>query len=290
MLGLATSEATRNVAGVADNPKRVDLALQRLRSDRTTLGLLAAVAVVGVVLLWAGERTSDANHPIWRALLLSLGGLFVAATTLSLLWEIRGKRVFAQEVLAAAGVADDVRRSGLRAISDDYLEVADWPELFRNATEIDLLASWGATWRRRYERQWIEWIERPNVRLRVLLPDPSDPILLAHLARRFNKERDYVRSRISETTSFYMDLQRTAGENSTVQVRQIVRAPVWGYYRMGPTVVMTLYPSSLASAPGVPAMVFDDRGETGQFFRAQFDLTWDETREGCRVNDSRSTS
>lgn len=97
----------------------------------------------------------------------------MASATLSLLWEMRGRRIFAKEVLAAAGVADDVRRSGLRAISDQYLEVADWAELFRNATEIDLLSSWGATWRRRYESEWNQWIERPNVRLRVLLPDPT---------------------------------------------------------------------------------------------------------------------
>jgi hypothetical protein len=243
------------------------------------LVLLIGLAVLGVLLLIAGERNSDSNHPIWRALLLSLGGLFVASATLSLLWEMRGRRVFAEEVLAAAGVADDVRKAGLRAISSQYLEVADWPDLFRNATEIDLLASWGSTWRRRYEAQWNAWIERPNVRVRVLLPDPSDAILLQHLSRRFKKERQYVRSRIEETASFYQGLEARAGEGSTVAVRQIVRAPVWAYYRMGATVVVTLYPSSLASAPGVPAMVFAGEGETGRFFREQFEHTWTEANE-----------
>lgn len=251
-----------------------------------TLGMLVVLVAAGVVLLAAGERTSDANHPIWRAVLLSVGGLLVASATLSILWELRGRRVFAEEVLAAAGVADDVRRSGLRAVSDDYLEVADWPELFRNATEIDLLASWGATWRRRFERQWIEWIKQPNVRLRVLLPDSTDTALLAHLAGRFDKDVDYVKSRINETSGFYAGLQRTGGENTTVEVRHIVRAPVWGYYRMGATVVATLYPSSLASAPGVPSMVFEDRGEVGRFFRGQFDLTWSEAGEGSHGNNS----
>ncbi len=209
--------------------------------------------------------------------MLSLGGLLVASATLSLVWELVGKRRFAQEVLAAAGVADDVRRAGLRAISDDYLDVAAWPELFRNATEIDLLVSWGATWRRRYERQWIEWIERPKVRLRVLLPDAEDADLLRHLAQRFDKELSYVHQRIEETAGFYRGLMTSAGQNTTVEVRHIRRAPVWGYYRMGATVVATLYPSALASAPGVPAMVFEDRGQTGQFFGTQFELCWDET-------------
>jgi hypothetical protein len=256
-----------------------DWQVQRLRTDRRTVGILAALAAVGVVFLLAGERNSDANHPYWRAILLSLGGLFVASATLSFVWELAGKRLFAQEVLAAAGVAADVRRAGLRAISGDYLDVADWPELFRNATEIDLFASWAATWRRTHERHWIEWIERPNVKLRVLLPDSEDRDLLEHLAHRFSKDPSYVNDRIHETAEFYQGLHATAGEGTTVEVRFITRAPVWGYYRMGATVVATLYPNALSSAPWVPAMVLADRGETGQFFRSQFDLCWGESQE-----------
>lgn len=107
-----------------------DVTLERLKTDKAALGILAPCAVAGLILLWAGEETSDQSHAIWRAVLLNLGGLLVATATLTMLWELRGRRTFAQEVLAAAGVASDARTAGLRGISGDYLHVADWEHLF----------------------------------------------------------------------------------------------------------------------------------------------------------------
>jgi hypothetical protein len=254
-----------------------DVGYQRLKTDRATFAILVVLALAGVGLLIAGEKTSDAHHPIWRAVLLSLGGLLVASATLTLLWELRGRRTFAQEVLAAAGVAADTRKAGLRAIAGDYLHVTDWPELFRNAHEIDVFASWGATWRRTYEREWNAWIERRNVRLRVLLPNSADDTLVTHLARRFDKTEDYVRERINETRRYYdEELRARAGEGTEIAVRHLSRAPVWSYYGMGQTVVAVLYAQSLTSAPEVPAMVFTKGGDTGRFFAGQFDACWNE--------------
>jgi hypothetical protein len=237
---------------------------------------LIGLTVLGIALMIAGERTSDASHPIWRALLLGWGGLFIATATVSLFWEQWGRRAFSQEVLAAAGVAADARHAGLRAINDEYLQVADWPDLFHHAHAIDLFASWGSTWRKNHEARWQEWIKQQNVRLRVLLPEPDDEALLKHLAARFNKSEDYVRSKIQETAAFYTALQQHAGEGTTAEVRHLVRAPVWAYYRFGGTIVATLYPARLESTPTVPAMVFDSRGATGQFFVGQFESCWGE--------------
>lgn len=253
-----------------------DLRLRRFWTDWRTLIYLAIVAALGVALMVAGERSSAANHPIWRALLLGWGGLFIATATVSLFWELWGKRTFGQEVLAAAGVAKDAREAGLRAMNHEYLSVADWSELFHHARSIDLLASWGSTWRQAQEARWIDWIGRENVRLRVLLPQAEDAPLLSHLAHRFEKTEDYVRGKVYETAAFYGGLQNQAGEGTSVEVRFIVRAPVWAYYGFGETVVVTLYPASLASAPTVPAMVFDSRGKTGKFFLDQFQACWDE--------------
>ena len=119
-------------------------------------------------------------------------------------------------------------------------------------------------------------MKRPNSRLRVLLPDPTDDALIAHLAQRFDKTQEYVRSKIYETAEFYGDLARIAGAGTTIDIRHLVRAPVWGYYRLGATIVTTLYPASLASTPTVPAMVFDAGGTTGRFFVDQFEACWGE--------------
>jgi hypothetical protein len=256
-----------------------DLRLRRFITDWRTLLFLGAMTVVGIALMVVGERTSDANHPLWRALLLAWGGLFVATATVSLFWELWGRRSFSQEVLAAAGVATDAREAGLRALNHEYLQVADWPELFHHAREIDLFASWGSTWRQAHEARWQEWSRQGNVRLRVLLPQPGDPALLKHLADRFMKTENYVRGKIEETAAFYKGLGENAGDGTTVEVRHLVRAPVWAYYRLGGTIVTTLYPASLVSAPSVPAMVFDGRGSTGQFFTKQFEACWDEAAE-----------
>ena len=110
----------------------------------------------------------------------------------------------------------------------------------------------------------------------MLLPQPGDAPLLAHLAQRFDKTQDYVRGKIEETTAFYEGLRQNAGAGATIEVRHLIRAPVWAYYGFGGMIVITLYPASLASAPTVPAMAFDSRGSTGQFFIKQFEACWDE--------------
>jgi hypothetical protein len=223
MMPSDTRRSFGRVPAIRDNK---DLALRRLKSERMALLVLALVALVGAGLLVAGERNSDAHHPIWRAVLLNMGGLFVASATLAFIWELIGKRVFSQEVLAAAGVGADTRAAGLRAISGEYLNVADWRHLFRNATEIDLLASWGATWRRTYERDINEWIGRPKVTLRVLLPNPANDPLIIHLAERFAKTPGYVRERIEETAAYYRGLEERAGRDTTIAVQYIDRGPV----------------------------------------------------------------
>lgn len=147
---------------------------------------------------------------------------------------------------------------------------------FITLTRLISFASWGSTWRKAHEARWHEWIKQRNVRLRVLLPEPDDAALLKHLAQRFDKSEEYVRAKIQETAEFYKALQQQAGDGTTIEVRHLVRAPVWAYYRFGGTIVTTLYPASLASAPTVPAMVFDSRGSTGQFFVGQFESCWGE--------------
>ena len=254
----------------------LDVLVERARTNGRALLILLGLVLAGAAILVAGEHNSDAHQPIWRAVLLSVGGLLVASATLAFVWELVGKRRFAQEVLAAAGVAADVRLAGLRAISDDYVGVVDWPEHFRQSMEIDLLVSWGATWRKRYERQWVEWVEQKNVRLRVMLPNADNSALVEHLAKRFMKDPGYVQDHIEESRDFYLGLTRSAGPGATVDVRYLDRAPVWGYYRLGATVVATLFPASTKSTPGVPAMVFETRGQVGQFFQDQFDKCWSE--------------
>jgi len=61
--------------------------------------------------------------------------------------------------------------------------------------------------------------------------DFEDSDLLRHLARRFNKETPYVRERIQETAAFYEGLERSSGDNTTVDVRRIPRAAGPGFRR-----------------------------------------------------------
>ncbi len=206
--------------------------------------------------------------------MLNVGSLVMATALLSLLWELRGRRVFAQEVLAAAGVAADVRAAGLRAVNAEYLRVAKWSDLFRDTTSIDLLVSWSATWRSSNEALWKAWIGRSGVMLRVLLPDPDDPSVVAELAKRFDMSNVDVISKIREAAAFYSALQGDAGTASTVTVAYSPFAPVWAYYGFGGTRIVTVYPATPGRTPDVPAMVFTADGSVGAFLGSQFERAW----------------
>jgi hypothetical protein len=84
-------------------------------------------------------------------------------------------------------------KSGLEGSGKDqaklfpkYLEVTDWKEQFAKSERLDLFRSYGRTWKNIYTTEIQRFASRHGVRIRVIHPNPEDPVAMEELARRFN--------------------------------------------------------------------------------------------------------
>ena len=77
---------------------------------------------------------------------------------------------------------------------DDFVDIEyDWEDLFARLSTLDLAIMYRATWRNTYRKNLCALAERPDGRIRVVLPDPEPGfplietyarplLLLAHLS------------------------------------------------------------------------------------------------------------
>src|SRR4051794_1461581 len=92
---------------------------------------------------------------------------------LAVAWDLLGRRAFAREVLAEAGLGVDVEQAGLRKVTDQYLKEVEWEELFRVATRIDVFVAYGNSWRNMNRQELKTFLQDPGHRLKVYHADTS---------------------------------------------------------------------------------------------------------------------
>lgn len=235
---------------------RVEMSANRPNRKITTLQVLliaGAVAVIGLALLtWADGWNLD--------LAADFGRLLLVTVALTLLWELHGRRVFADEVLELASVGSDVRAAGLRSVNMNYLEGVAWPELLMGAPEIDLVVSWANTWRNQHLERLRKVIANGG-KLRVLLPDPDDEAGVRSLATQFDMSDEDVVKEIRRAAKEYAQL-RSGGGTVEIWFRPAV-AP-WALYRVGTTAVFTLYRAARERG-NVPVVVATQPGSLYTF-------------------------
>lgn len=205
--------------------------------------------IVGLVLLaWSGEWSM-------HRLSAELGGLFLVTALVTLLWELQGRRVFLAEILESVQVSADIRAAGVGQIGMRYLEDIDWSDTLAGAKEVDLVISWGNTWRNQNHERLREIVRRGG-RLRVFLPDTEDTDGMAVLSSRFEMPLDEVRTLIASAVKDFAALK---GGTGSVEVWLRPAAMPWALYRVDSRAVFTLYkiaqergnvPVILAAEPG----------------------------------------
>ena len=98
---------------------------------------LCLMIVGGLLLWWSGTSQWKSNEPV-QAFLAQFGGLSLATGLLAVAWDLFGRRAFADEVLAKAGLSADVVRAGIVRVTNQYLAEVEWATLFRDVTGIEL--------------------------------------------------------------------------------------------------------------------------------------------------------
>src|SRR2546425_4813791 len=165
-------------------------------SLRTTL-IAVGVFMLGILLLvLAANLSSLAARPNWQAIIRDLGALFVASITVATLWDLFSKRAFLSELLAVTQLAEDITAAGIAKITSDFYRGIDWPTLFASTNDLDVFFTYGATWRGSNRVDLQRLAMRKGARIRVLLPDPDSPEVVAELAHRFRQTPEEVKRRI----------------------------------------------------------------------------------------------
>lgn len=221
---------------------------QAAHSERRITTLWAVIiaivlAAVGVSLLYIAGLDMDywTANPGLRALLMQLGSLLIVGLALAFLWELFGRRIFLQEMLAVAQIAQDLRGAGLLRVVQSPNQI-DWSPLIDGATCIDIFFTYGRSWRGHFYQQLQAVAERPNTVMRIILPDPDDKLLMKSLGVRFKKPPTDQANDIRDAYQFFARIAQKAQDPNQVQVWYTTAAPVVSLYRFDGTAVVALYP------------------------------------------------
>jgi hypothetical protein len=245
----------------------------------TTLVDLAAwqiglgFALIGFLALFLSTTWEGSHGPsVWDSVLRECGSLLFVTATLSIVWDLRGRRQLTDELLAATGLSKAVTDAGLTYVARHYSEI-DWESLLARASHIDLFFAYAGTWRANHEVALRRLVKREGARLRIILPDRDDPAQVQQLAARFGHSDDEVIQKVQEAERFFAKLASESDSSTTVELRATCAIPVFTYYRFDGRCVGVLY-SHADERVEVPAFECA-QGDLHAFFSDQFKALWD---------------
>ena len=221
--------------------------VRAIHTYRTVLIAIAGVCA-GVILLYiSGSPSFAQNQPSLQTLVRELGSLLIVTGGITILWDLKGRREFADEVLAKAQVSADVRSSGLQRLSMQYLSDVEWSRMFQRAREIEIFVSYGTTWRSVHWARFEEFSRGKGNRLRVYLPDPEDQTTVSVLALRYDSTSEQIKQRITEAASAFASLRQARG-GADIRIYYRRGDPTFACYRFDDEIVVTLYSHRRARA------------------------------------------
>lgn len=243
-------------------------------SDVAAWQIATFVFVFGLVLLFVSALWEGEGPASVVATVRELGALFIVTGAVSILWDLRGRRVLTDEVLAAARLSTEVQDAGIRRIAKRYLRV-DWEMLLDSGQRVDLFFTYAQTWRATHATDLRQLVQRDGARLRVVLPDPDDTALVVQLAAKFRYEPEELRRRINGAKTDFENLKQQACKGAKVELRLTHEFPVYTYYRVDRTSVVVLYAQAPGRFPEVPTFEMEYGGSLYRFFDEQFEALWD---------------
>jgi hypothetical protein len=264
------SSSLRDMASTDDGSQR-----RTLTNLKVIIGGVAG-ALVGLGLLWLAARHGRGQlNETWSSILSNVGALFIATSLLSLLWELAGKRAFAQEVMSQAHVGTDIVRAGITRVTDQYLEAVEWEDLMEGSSKVDIVVAYAATWRNMHRGRLLRIASRRGARIRVFLPDPEDELTMTVLANRFNTTVEDIAAKVSQAITEFGELASDGGATVEVYVRP--GDVVFSCYRFDGRAVLTLYSHTKERRTAVPTLVVRN-GELWSFVHEEIDAIRGQSR------------
>jgi hypothetical protein len=234
---------------------------------RTCL-LVIGFAVVGIALLLVSDFEYLRNKVAWLASVLNqIGGLSLVSAATALAWDLVVKRRFTEEIMAKVRLSHDIVGAGLLQVTDSFHGAVEWSSFLSSAKKIDLLFAYASTWRNTHHDELQKLCQRKDVRLRVVLPDLDNEVVLGELTRRFSYNEEHLREKVGEAVEFFSKL-RVAGP-ATVEIWLLPYSPVLTYYRFDDRSVITTY-SQQQKRTAIPTFVCSAGGILHAFVQSEF--------------------
>jgi hypothetical protein len=251
-------------------------------SDRTSIWFLLAAAgyaLAGLGLLYAAEWLDP--YPKWKSVANGAGGLVIASVAIGLFWELRGKRVFVEEILDTAKVSRDIQAAKLLGITTQFQEGVDWTSLLDGAKELDMMVASARSWRGRLSSSLNKIAARPNARINVILPDPTNQTVVRELAGRFSGTEESVVEYIREAEAFFKDVATRGGmAKGALKIWYFGESPLFTFYRIDGTYVLVSYRHG--GKGDVPTLVCSKGGSIAEFIEEQMKYLMDK-KQNSRV-------
>jgi hypothetical protein len=237
---------------------------------RTIITMMSAIIAGGFFLYFAMAAPFLMKHPNFQSLVREFGALLIASVSVALLWELASKRAFLAELMNKAKMAEEVRSAGLIRIVQDFNRDIEWPQLLKTVQKLDIFFAYGETWRNNNAPYLEALAQRPNVRLRMVLPDPNDSQLMTELGRRFETAPGNVQKRINESTEYF---KRVFGNTGTTKVEfslwYLPESPVFSFYRFDDIAILALYKHAKGRGK-IMTFVVEAGGTLYEFVRSEF--------------------
>lgn len=240
---------------------------------RTTI-YAAIVVLAGVAALWLITLAWWDEHTTAKAVLEQFAGILIATGLLAILWDLRGKRDIIDEVLAKVELGSDIETVGLARASMDW-KVVPWPDLIKNARQIDVFIAYGSTWLSNHTAELADFAKQRRNKLRYFLPDPDDETAMTVLAERFDYTPEIISSKVVEAAEIVAKLSRAGNADIRVWYRR--GAPTFTCYRFDDKVVVTLYAHKVGRG-AIPTLVLDE-GTFTEFFKDDLKAIQKQSRE-----------
>lgn len=204
------------------------------------------------------------DHPKIATVITNLGGFLAASVAVSLVWELTVKRDFLYEIFAVTKLSSDVQMSGLLGISSIFYPL-DWKDFFKDAKEIKIFMTYGSTWRNS-NASFLKAFAQTKGKIRIVLPNPNNVVLVDELAKRYNKTAAVLKSRIEEAITDFNSWLK--GQPCDYELRLTDIAPMFCIYSFDELKIVTLFTQRIAQHD-VPTLIVGRVGTVAEFFTGE---------------------
>lgn len=247
-----------------------------LNNKRVTI-FLFLLGIAGVILLimsilWLDD--TEMNR-IAKTLLRDLASWVLTSVILGLIWELLLRRSITEELLDRIKLSQNVIRLGIAHITFDPQDLddgIDWIPLIRETREFDLFFMHGIGWRLHNHEALRHLAHKPNVQVRILLPDPDNHENIEMMIRSTGKRREALVHDIKETITYFNGLNEIAPQNVVVALTTVF--PAYTIYRFDKHAIITVRSLQHTKVGKIPHLVGAKGGELFNFVVAEFNDLW----------------